>query len=72
MLRSLKGYPVLLGVRGEKGVDIDGVIEHLLRLSQLVSDIPQIEEIDVNPFITFPNRSDFRAVDARIKIRIDT
>jgi acetyltransferase len=72
MIRSLRGYPILLGARGEEGVDIDGIIEYILRLSQMISDFPVIDEIDVNPFITFANRTDFRAVDARIKIRMDS
>ncbi|MBI4719946.1 MAG: acetate--CoA ligase family protein, partial [Chitinivibrionia bacterium] len=67
MIRSIKGYPVLAGARGEKAVDIDAIAEVLVRLSQLGTDFPEIDEMDVNPLLAFEKGA--AVVDARIKIR---
>ena len=49
MIRSIRAYRILEGVRGQKGVSIDVVSVNLARLSRLVSDFPAIREIDINP-----------------------
>jgi len=64
MLSGLKTAPILKGIRGEKGVDEKKLIEVILRVSQLVNDIPAIQEIDINPIVALENR--LFAVDARI------
>jgi acetyltransferase len=69
MIRSIKGYPVLEGVRGEKAVDIETLVEILIRLSQLVSDFPEIDEIDLNPVFAFEKGKGAAVVDARAKIK---
>ncbi len=66
MLSSIKMAKLLDGVRGEKGIDKEKVIEIIQRLSQLVEDFPQIQEMDLNPIMAF-NTNVF-VVDARIKI----
>ncbi|OPX92446.1 MAG: succinyl-CoA synthetase subunit alpha [Syntrophorhabdus sp. PtaB.Bin006] len=53
MLSSLKTTPLLKGVRGEKGVCEKGIIEVIQRLSQLVTELPMIREMDLNPVIAF-------------------
>ncbi|KAB2877394.1 hypothetical protein F9K33_16465 [bacterium] len=68
MIESLRSYPLLQGVRGEKPVHIATVIEYILRLSQLVIDIEDIAEIDMNPFMVFESKNDCKIVDARIKL----
>jgi acetyltransferase len=70
MIRAIKGYPLLSGFRGEKGVDQAVLQEMLLRLSQLVAEHPEIDALDVNPFIAAPTREGSAAVDARMRIRI--
>ncbi len=73
MLRSIRGYPLLEGVRGEKGVDLEFLKECLLRFSQMVLDLDEeLLEIDLNPFILNPEREDCAVVDARIKVRGST
>jgi len=69
MIRSIKGYPVLEGVRGEKAVDIEKLVEILIRLSQLVSDFPEIDEMDLNPVFTFEKGKGAVVVDTRAKIK---
>jgi acetyltransferase len=68
MIESLRSYPLLQGVRGEKQVHIPTVIEYILRLSQLVIDLETIAEIDMNPFMVFESQNDCKIVDARIKL----
>ncbi len=52
MLASLKGYPLLTGFRGKPGVDIDGVVDAICRLSELAHDLADVvDQIDVNPVI---------------------
>jgi acetyltransferase len=64
MLRGLTMYPLLAGVRGEKTVDMESLIDILTRLSFLAVAIPDLAELDVNPLIV--SDSGCRAVDARI------
>jgi acetyltransferase len=66
MISSLKTAALLKGVRGEAGIDQLGVIDMILRLSQLVTDFPQIQEMDLNPVMAFSDR--VVAVDARIAL----
>ena len=68
MIRSLRGYRILEGVRGEKGVDLDRLAEVIERVSQLVGDHPEIREMDINPFLAFPEGQASVAVDARFGI----
>jgi len=68
MLVSTRTYKMLQGVRGEEGVDIDAISEGLQRLSQLVTEFPQIQEIDLNPFVVGPEGTTPIAVDARISV----
>ena len=66
MLRSLKSYPLLAGYRGKKGVDSVKLVEIILRVSQLVTDVPAVREMDLNPIINASNG--LFTVDARIII----
>ena len=66
MVRSLKGYPVLEGIRGQQGIDVPAFIDILNRLSRLVGLAPEIGEMDLNPLLA-ANKG-ILAVDARIKV----
>jgi acetyltransferase len=66
MLSSIKGAPLLKGVRGQKGVDQGRLAEIILRLSQLVTDLPAIQEMDLNPVMAFENTA--VVIDARISL----
>jgi len=68
MIRQIRGYRLLEGVRGEPAVDIRGLAELLERFSQLVEDLPQLAEMDINPLMVFPQAKDFRAVDIRVQL----
>jgi acyl-CoA synthetase (NDP forming) len=65
---SIKGYPVLEGVRGRGGVDLDAVEDLLLRVSRLAADFPQITELDLNPIVVYAKGAP-AVVDVRMKVK---
>jgi acetyltransferase len=69
MLHSIRGYPLLEGVRGEEGVDLALLKECLMRFSQMVLELDDVVELDINPFIMNPSAADCAIVDARIRVR---
>jgi acyl-CoA synthetase (NDP forming) len=69
MIRSIKGHPILEGIRGEKPVDVDKLSDILGRLSQLGCDFPEIDEMDLNPVFAFEAGKGAVVVDARLKMR---
>ena len=71
MIAEIKGFPLLQGVRGQAGVDLDFLAENIQRLSQLALDWPLIQEMDLNPFKAFPETSSSKVVDARIRIALE-
>ena len=71
MVKTLKSIKFLEEFRGEKPVDFNIIYECLERLSQLITDFHQIKEMDLNPFIVFPDPHQSRVVDARITINVD-
>ncbi|MFH1049454.1 MAG: acetate--CoA ligase family protein [bacterium] len=66
MLQSIKSSKILTGFRGEKGVDVKKIVEVIQRISQLVTENPEISEMDLNPVTTYEN-SVF-VIDARISL----
>lgn len=68
MLVSTRTYQLLRGVGSEEGVDIDAIAEGLQRLSQLVTEFPQIREVDINPFVVGPKGTTPIAVDAMMAL----
>ncbi|MEW6355325.1 MAG: acetate--CoA ligase alpha subunit [Planctomycetota bacterium] len=68
MIREIRSYALLRGVRGEQPADLAAVRESLLRLSQLVTSNPQIIELDINPLVVFAEGEGAIAIDARLTI----
>lgn len=68
MIENLKGYLLLKGIRGEKPVNLKLVVEHIQRLSQLVSDFHEIEQMDINPIVFFPGNKAPMVLDSRISL----
>jgi acetate---CoA ligase (ADP-forming) len=67
MIRSLKSYKIIQGVRGQKGIDENKFAEVIARLSSLTQAAPEIMEMDINPLLG--NEKDLVAVDARIRVK---
>ena len=66
MVDGIKASALLSGVRGEKPVDKTALVDLIQRLSRLVTDFPQIKELDLNPVMAFEKGA--VAVDARIAL----
>lgn len=69
MIRDIRSFPLLRGVRGEPPADIDAIRDALLRLSQMAIDFPEIIEADINPLLVRPEGLGAVAVDTRITIQ---
>jgi acetate---CoA ligase (ADP-forming) len=68
MLMNTKTYHILKGVRGQEGVDLEAIAEGLQRVSQLVTEFPEIKEMDINPYVVGAPGTTPIAVDARISL----
>ncbi len=66
MIRSIKAYKVLRGVRGNPPADIEAIKECIMRLSKMVSEHPEIKELDINPLIVYPEGQGCVVADSRI------
>lgn len=68
MIESTNVSKLLRGARGERPSDIDSIVECIERLSQLVTDFSEIQEIDINPLLVFEQGKGCKVIDARIVI----
>ena len=66
MVKGIRSYRLLEGVRGEPPSDVAAITESLLRLSQLVTEHTRIQELDINPLIAYPRGEGVVVADARI------
>jgi|SoiMetStandDraft_5_1073268.scaffolds.fasta_scaffold15968_2 4-hydroxybutyrate---CoA ligase (ADP-forming) len=69
MVNSIKAIKLLKGVRGEAPSDLTSVVDSLLRLSQLITDFPEIEEFDINPLLVLESGKGVRVADVRIGLK---
>lgn len=51
MLRSLKSYPILKGIRGKQGIEEQVIAETICKVSALLAAAPEIKEMDINPLM---------------------
>jgi acetyl coenzyme A synthetase (ADP forming)-like protein len=68
MLKSTRSYEMLKGTRGKRGVDFAAIANGLQRISQLVTDYPEIIELDINPFIVGDIGTEPFVADARMTL----
>jgi acetyl-CoA synthetase (ADP-forming) len=64
MIQEIKGYPVLTGIRGQKPADINSLVDIILKVSKLVTEHTEIEQLDLNPIFVYQQGA--KIVDARI------
>ncbi|MBM3712053.1 MAG: CoA-binding protein, partial [Actinobacteria bacterium] len=69
MIDEIKSIKLLKGTRGEKPSDIDSIIDVILKISQLVTDFPDIIEMDINPLFVKEEGKGSIAGDVRIRIQ---
>jgi acetyltransferase len=66
LIKQLKGYKIIQGVRGQEGVNEDMFAQTIVKVSALVTAAPEIAEMDLNPLLGTAKQ--IIAVDARIRI----
>jgi acetyltransferase len=64
MVNEIRTVGLLRGARGERPADINAIASNIVNLSCLVSDFPEIQELDLNPLVVHEQGA--TALDARI------
>ncbi len=68
MMSEIRGFGLLRGARGQRPADLDAVADVITRVSALVTDFPEITELDINPLIVHDKGDGVCAADVRIGI----
>jgi len=68
MVQGIRSAKIFEGARGREVLDMEKTVECIGRLSQLLSDFPQIKELDMNPIIVLPKGRGVRVLDVRMVI----
>lgn len=66
MVKQIRSYPLLLGVRGESPKDVERAVDVILRLAKIIKSVPDISDIEINPCLVFEKGKGVLCVDARI------
>lgn len=66
MINEIRSIQLLRGVRGEPPADMEAIVDVLLRMSQLVTEFPEIVEFDINPLIVYETGRGVVGVDMRL------
>ena len=69
MVEEVRSYAILRGLRGERPSDIAAITDGLMRMSQLVTEFPEIVEMDINPYVVREKGMGAVAIDARITLK---
>jgi acetyltransferase len=69
MIRQIRAFKVLTGVRGQPPSDLEALEDTLLRLSAMVCEHPEISELDINPLIVHAQGDGCSVADGRIMLR---
>jgi acetyl-CoA synthetase (ADP-forming) len=67
MIKEIKAYPVLSGYRGSKKLDIEQMTKTIINISELITNISTIKEVELNPLFAY--EKSVTAVDARIILK---
>ena len=71
MIKEIRSYPLLLGVRGEARKDIESIVAALIKVAALIQAVPRITDIEINPMVVYEEGSGARAVDIRVLLADD-
>lgn len=66
MIESLKSYPIIKGIRGDKGLNVDKIVDLVVKVSEFILSYP-VKELDLNP--VFCVDSEVYVADARILLK---
>jgi acetate---CoA ligase (ADP-forming) len=69
MINELRGRRLLDEIRGQPAADLELLTNCLVRLSQIITDLPDIQEIDINPMLLYSQGG--AVVDARVGLSLD-
>jgi acyl-CoA synthetase (NDP forming) len=67
MIEETKGYAILKGFRGKKGVDLDAIADIIVKTSLLMMEKEEVLELDINPVMAYEKGA--MAVDARVLMK---
>ena len=66
MIKEIKSYPLLLGIRGEEKKDIDGIVDVIMKLGTIIQKCEGISDIEINPVVAYSEGQGVKALDVRI------
>ena len=66
MVKEIRAYPLLLGVRGEEKKDLDGVVDTIIKVGTVLQRCDRITDIEINPLMVYEHGRGVKAVDVRI------
>ena len=69
MIRQIRGYRLLEGVRGAPPSDVQAAEDCILRMAQMMNDHPEIQEFDINPLILYARGKGAAVADGRLALR---
>lgn len=68
MIKEIRAYPLLMGVRGEEKKDMEVIVHTLLKVGAILREFPMISDLEINPFVVYEQGRGGRAVDVRIML----
>jgi acetyltransferase len=68
MVQELRVFPILEGVRGQEPSDVGALVASILAVTRLVTDFPEIGELDLNPIRVLAPGDGCRVLDTRIHL----
>ncbi|MBN1390549.1 MAG: acetate--CoA ligase family protein [Candidatus Thermoplasmatota archaeon] len=71
LLKEVRSYPLLLGVRGEESKDIEALIDSMMRVGSILSSVKRITDIEINPLFVYERGKGVKVVDIRIMVARD-
>jgi acetyltransferase len=69
MVSEIRSYPLLMGVRGEKRKDIEGVIDAIIKVGTILKKCDRITDIEINPIVVYEQSKGLKALDVRILLK---
>lgn len=66
MMKEVRAYPLLLGVRGEEKRDLDAILDTIIKVGTVLEKCDRISDLEINPLLVYGHGRGARAVDVRI------
>jgi acetyltransferase len=70
MIKEIRAYPLLLGVRGEEKKDVDRVVDTIIKVGAVLQKCDRFSDIEINPLVVYEHGRGVQAVDVRILLSI--